>query len=101
LTSPHTVQGFQCQVVFALSVLVEDGLKPAHVDLCVHVVRSRGAPMPAPVDVVDVDGKERVWTPAWLSSIRGTYRHTNRSPKTKRDIETELTKADVDVPRVD
>lgn len=80
LACPNIVHSPPCQVVFTLCVLGEDGVEPPQVDLCIHVVGSGSASMPATVDVVEVDGEKWVRAPTCLRAVGRTQRHGDRSP---------------------
>jgi hypothetical protein len=72
LACPYIIHGPPCQVVVAFSILFEDGVETSHVEFRVHIVCGCRAPMPAAMNVINVNGKERVREPVPLRAVRGT-----------------------------
>ena len=56
--------------------------------------------MPIAVDIVEVDGEERVRQVRWLRTIRRAKGHGDGRPQTQGNVEAQVAEANEDVPGI-
>lgn len=101
LIPPHVICTPHCQIVFSLRVLLEDRLKPPLVQLAIHVVSAGATAVPVRVDIIQIDGEERVRYVTRLSIVGRAYRHCDSSPQTECEVEAKSSETSVDIPWID